>query len=128
MPIYVYQCADCEAQTEKRQGFADAPLTTCETCSGSLRRVLQPVGIIFKGSGWYSTDNRSSSAKKDSANGEAKTDSTSESAASSTAESKNGSADKSADKSAAASTTSTTSGTSGTSGSSTPAAASTAAS
>src|SRR5690348_3946608 len=96
MPIYVYQCADCEAQTEKRQGFADAPLTTCETCGGGLRRVLQPVGIIFKGSGWYSTDNRSNGAKKESANGETKTNGTTESAASSTAESKNGSADKSA--------------------------------
>src|SRR5947209_16326152 len=56
MPIYVYQCAECEGQTEKRQGFADAPLTTCEGCGGSLRRVLQPVGIVFKGSGFYVTD------------------------------------------------------------------------
>jgi putative FmdB family regulatory protein len=121
MPIYVYQCADCEAQTEKRQGFADAPLTTCETCGGGLRRVLQPVGIIFKGSGWYSTDNRSGGAKKDSANAETKTNGTTESAGSSTAESKNGTAENknsSADKSTAASSTNGSS-----SASSTPAAA-----
>jgi putative FmdB family regulatory protein len=56
MPIYVYRCAGCSAETEKRQGFSDAPLTTCETCGGSLRRVMTPVGVIFKGSGFYSTD------------------------------------------------------------------------
>ena len=58
MPIYVYRCADCDAETEKRQGFSDAPLTTCEACGGGLRRVLQPAGVIFKGSGFYSTDYR----------------------------------------------------------------------
>src|SRR5215210_9578457 len=73
MPIYVYQCADCDTQIEKRQGFADAPLTTCESCGGSVRRLLQPVGIIFKGSGFYSTDSRGgTNGKKDNANGEAK--------------------------------------------------------
>jgi putative FmdB family regulatory protein len=66
MPIYVYRCAQCGSETEVRQGFADAPLTTCADCSGELRRVLHPVGVIFKGSGFYSTDNRSS------ANGKAK--------------------------------------------------------
>jgi putative FmdB family regulatory protein len=70
MPIYVYRCADCDAETEKRQGFSDAPLTTCEACGGRVRRVLQPAGVIFKGSGFYSTDYRNGAkAKKDSADG-----------------------------------------------------------
>jgi putative FmdB family regulatory protein len=46
---------------EKRQSFSDAPLTDCETCGGTLRKVLQPASVIFKGSGFYSTDNRSNS-------------------------------------------------------------------
>src|SRR5690348_12017132 len=68
MPIYVYRCANCNGEIEKRQGFSDAPLTTCESCGGSLRRVLQPAGVIFKGSGWYSTDYRNgANGKKSSA-------------------------------------------------------------
>ncbi len=64
MPIYVYRCADCRAETEKRQSFSDAPLTSCEACGGSVRRVVHPVGVIFKGSGFYSTDNRNGSKSK----------------------------------------------------------------
>ncbi|HZS00403.1 MAG TPA: FmdB family zinc ribbon protein [Chloroflexota bacterium] len=93
MPIYVYQCADCDTQIEKRQGFADAPLTTCETCGGSVRRLLQPVGIIFKGSGFYSTDYRGgTNGKQDSTNGEAK--STSENGTTTASEAKKDSGDK----------------------------------
>ncbi|HEY7061335.1 MAG TPA: FmdB family zinc ribbon protein [Chloroflexota bacterium] len=66
MPIYVYRCANCSGEIEKRQGFSDAPLTTCESCGGSLRRVLQPAGVIFKGSGWYSTDYRNGANGKKS--------------------------------------------------------------
>jgi putative FmdB family regulatory protein len=70
MPIYVYRCADCKAETETRQSFSDAPLTTCETCGGAVRRVLQPAGVIFKGSGFYSTDYRNgASAKKSTTDG-----------------------------------------------------------
>jgi putative FmdB family regulatory protein len=73
MPIYVYRCADCNAEIEKRQGFSDAPLTMCEDCGGRLRRVLQPAGVIFKGSGFYSTDYRNGThgkkATADSADG-----------------------------------------------------------
>src|SRR3954454_23166301 len=111
MPIYVYQCADCDTQIEKRQGFADAPLTTCEQCGGSVRRVLQPVGIIFKGSGFYSTDSRSSSSngKKDGAAGEAKpassTESSGTSGGDSSGESKTGAGDKAAASTGANGTT-----------------------
>ena len=60
VPIYTYRCDACGAEIEKRQGFHDEPLTTCEACSGALRRVLHPVGIVFKGSGFYNTDSRKS--------------------------------------------------------------------
>ena len=72
MPIYVYRCDNCDTDVEKRQGFSEAPLTTCEVCAGSVRRVLQPVGVIFKGSGFYSTDYRGGAngkTKPDAADG-----------------------------------------------------------
>lgn len=56
MPTYVYRCQDCDTRTEAIQRMTEAPLTTCESCGGTLRRVLQPVGIVFKGSGFYVTD------------------------------------------------------------------------
>ena len=58
MPTYVYRCQECGAVIERRQSFQDPPLTQCEACAGQLRKVLQPVGIIFKGSGFYTTDHR----------------------------------------------------------------------
>jgi putative FmdB family regulatory protein len=51
-------CASCGNRLEAVQGFSDPPLTTCERCGGALRRVFHPAGILFKGSGFYSTDNR----------------------------------------------------------------------
>src|ERR1700716_2002237 len=62
VPIYTYTCTSCNEVVEKRQSFTDAPLTTCEQCGGTLRKVIHPVGIVFKGSGWYSTDSRASSS------------------------------------------------------------------
>jgi len=44
------------------QKFSDAPLETCEVCGGKLKRVFHPVGVVLKGSGFYSTDNRSGKA------------------------------------------------------------------
>lgn len=61
MPVYVYRCESCGSEFEKRQSFSDAPLTECESCHGRLQKVLQPAVVIYKGSGFYSTDNRSSS-------------------------------------------------------------------
>ena len=65
MPIYTYTCTACNDMIEKRQSFSDPPLTTCEQCGGTLRKVIHPVGIVFKGSGWYITDY----ARKDSSSG-----------------------------------------------------------
>src|SRR5437763_2988443 len=56
LPTYTYACNACGAEVERRQSFTEAPLTVCESCGGALRRVLHPVGVIFKGSGFYKTD------------------------------------------------------------------------
>jgi putative FmdB family regulatory protein len=62
MPTYVYACDTCGAQFEQFQSFKDEPLRTCLACAGAVRRVFQPVGIVFKGSGWYITDSRKASS------------------------------------------------------------------
>src|SRR5438445_6208248 len=72
VPTYTYTCTACNNHIEKRQSFTDPPLTTCDECGGTLRKIIHPVGIVFKGSGWYVTDSRSSSS---STNGPSKTDS-----------------------------------------------------
>lgn len=74
MPTYTYTCTSCNNHVEKRQSFTDPPLTTCEECGGTLRKNIHPVGIVFKGSGWYVTDSRSSTS---STNGPATSDSSS---------------------------------------------------
>ena len=58
MPIYAYKCTICEHRFETRQRFSDEPLTDCPVCHGSIRRVINQVGVVFKGSGFYVTDNR----------------------------------------------------------------------
>jgi putative FmdB family regulatory protein len=64
MPIYEYECEECKRRFEVFQHFSDEPVAACPECSGSVRRVIQPVGIIFKGSGFYVTDNRQLPAKE----------------------------------------------------------------
>src|SRR3954447_22679046 len=67
MPIYEYECKNCKTRFDKLQSMTADPLTVCENCGGGpIRRVLQPVGIIFKGSGWYINDSRKSSSSDDS--------------------------------------------------------------
>ena len=58
MPIYEYECRECRQRFEKLQSINDEPIRVCPNCGGETRRVLQPVGVIFKGSGWYITDSR----------------------------------------------------------------------
>lgn len=58
MPVYEYACTSCGERTEARQGFNDPPLENCPLCGGKLRKLYSPVGIVFKGSGFYSTDAR----------------------------------------------------------------------
>lgn len=62
MPIYEYACTSCGERTEAKQGFDDPPLEKCPHCGGGLRKLYSPVGIVFKGSGFYSTDQKGSKA------------------------------------------------------------------
>ncbi|MBP8975023.1 MAG: zinc ribbon domain-containing protein [Anaerolineae bacterium] len=62
MPLYTYECAVCGVRFDQRQRFSDAPLTECPECGGHVHRVPQPVGIVFKGSGWYAKDSKGASA------------------------------------------------------------------
>ncbi len=101
MPIYTYRCENCGVQFERWQSFNDQPLKRCPECNkNNLRKVITPAGIVFKGSGWYVTDNKSKSAGaakpapvKTEAKGEAKSETKSESkdstASTSTASSSN---------------------------------------
>jgi putative FmdB family regulatory protein len=58
MPTYQYRCTDCGHDLEAVQKFSDASLTECPNCGGSLRKVFNAVGVVFKGSGFYRTDSR----------------------------------------------------------------------
>ena len=97
MPTYQYTCTECGEPLETVQKFSDEPLTVCPACGGRLRKVFSPVGIVFKGSGFYRTDSRKSAtaaapAAKDNDKSPAESSSTSDSGSS------NGTADKPAAK------------------------------
>ncbi|MEV8636995.1 FmdB family zinc ribbon protein [Streptosporangium sp. NPDC051023] len=62
MPTYQYACSACGNEFDIVQKFSDDALTECPTCAGELRKVFSAVGIVFKGSGFYRTDSRSSSS------------------------------------------------------------------
>jgi putative FmdB family regulatory protein len=64
MPVYTYQCENCGVRFDQQQKFIDPPLTRCPECSKkTLRKVYTPVGIVFKGSGFYATDHKSPSGQ-----------------------------------------------------------------
>jgi putative FmdB family regulatory protein len=83
MPIYDYRCGSCGNRFDVRQGFSDDPSAVCPKCQGAAQRVLHPVGIVFKGSGWHSTDYRGKAG-----GGSSTSDSSSESKAESKTETK----------------------------------------
>ena len=62
MPTYVYECKDCGVKFERLQSYSDPTLRDCPECGGHVHRVIQPVGVIFKGSGFYVTDNKGKSS------------------------------------------------------------------
>ena len=64
MPIYEYRCDACGRTVEAFQKFSDPPLESCEACGGHLAKVLHPVAIHFKGSGFYTTDYGRGSGKR----------------------------------------------------------------
>jgi putative FmdB family regulatory protein len=69
MPVYTYRCENCGVQFERTQKFTDQPLTWCPECNKkSLHKVYTPVGIVFKGSGFYATDHRSPSGANNRSN------------------------------------------------------------
>lgn len=110
MPTYSYACTECDNRFDVVQAFTDDTLTTCEKCSGRLRKLFNSVGVVFKGSGFYRTDSRESSKKPASANGSSTKDSGSSeksgSSESSGSSDKSGSGEKSSDKSSSSSTAS----------------------
>lgn len=75
MPKYQYQCKDCGEALEVQQSFTDDALTVCPSCGGDLRKVFNAVGVVFKGSGFYKTDSRSSSSTTPSTSSSSSTDS-----------------------------------------------------
>jgi putative FmdB family regulatory protein len=64
VPTYQYSCTECGERIEAVQKFTDEPLQICSACGGKLRKVFSPVGIVFKGSGFYRNDSRSSGKDK----------------------------------------------------------------
>ena len=79
MPTYAYACRDCDPRFEAVQSFSDDSLTVCPECDGSLRKVFNSVGVVFKGAGFYRTDSRSSSTSSTPASASSDTSSTSSS-------------------------------------------------
>jgi putative FmdB family regulatory protein len=113
MPTYQYACTSCGERLEVVQKFSDDPLTECPACSGTLRKVFSAVGVVFKGSGFYKTDSRSS--KSSSSAGSSTDSGSSGDAASSTAgssgsDSTSSSSDAGGDKKASGSEKKTGSG------------------
>ena len=96
MPTYSYACTECDDRFDVVQAFTDDALTTCEKCSGRLRKLFNSVGVVFKGSGFYRTDSREDSKKsKSSSNGSSDAASSSGSSDKSASGEKSGSGDKS---------------------------------
>jgi putative FmdB family regulatory protein len=116
VPTYQYTCTECGEQVEVVQKFTDDPLTVCTACGGRLRKVFSPVGIVFKGSGFYRTDSR----KAPASDGPAKKDKEpagSKSSDSSSGSAKDSGSSGSSDKSSSSSDSSSSSSGSGSSGS-----------
>ncbi|WP_132288867.1 FmdB family zinc ribbon protein [Kribbella sp. VKM Ac-2568] len=110
MPTYQYQCTECGNSLEVRQSFTDDALTVCPSCDGTLRKVFNAVGVVFKGSGFYRTDSRSS--------GTSTVPAKSESASSSSSSSDSGSSSSGASSSNGSSSSGSSSGGSSSGGSS----------
>ncbi|MDL5202114.1 FmdB family zinc ribbon protein [Streptomyces sp. ALI-76-A] len=96
MPTYQYQCTECGEGLEAVQKFTDDALTECPNCQGRLKKVFSAVGIVFKGSGFYRNDSRSSSSSSSPASSSksASTTSASSSESKSTSDSKSSSDSK----------------------------------
>ena len=103
MPTYQYACTSCGERLEAVQKFSDDPLTECPACGGTLRKVFSPVGVVFKGSGFYKTDSRSSrssssSSSSSSSGGDSSTSTSADSSSSSSKSEDSGGTSSSTDK------------------------------
>jgi len=98
VPTYQYTCTDCGEPIEVLQKFTDDPLSVCAACGGRLRKVFSPVGIVFKGSGFYRTDSRNGSSSSTAAKDNAKDKQSSEPSSASSAASDKPADKKSSDK------------------------------
>ena len=98
MPTYQYTCTECGEPLEAVQKFSDEPLTVCPACGGRLRKVFSPVGIVFKGSGFYRTDSRKSATAAAPATKDKDKSPAESSSSTSDSGSSNGTADKAAAK------------------------------
>jgi putative FmdB family regulatory protein len=107
VPTYQYVCTECGGQLEAVQRFTDDPLTVHEACGGRLRKVFSPVGIVFKGSGFYRTDSRKGSSASAPASSSSSPASSDSSSSSSSSGEKTGSATSSSASSASSSSGST---------------------
>ncbi len=91
MPIYEYECKNCNNRFEKLQPVTADPIKVCPNCGEeSVRRVLHPVGIIFKGSGWYVTDTRKAPPSETSSEGSSSSGKSSEGKSSESKDSSSG--------------------------------------
>ena len=88
MPTYQYACTECGHDFEQFQSFSDDALTECPECHGKLRKVFNAVGVVFKGSGFYRTDNRASGSTSTSGSGDSASTTKSESPSATKAEAK----------------------------------------
>ena len=106
MPTYQYRCSECGHAFEQVQSFSDDALTVCPECNGVLRKVFNSVGVVFKGSGFYKTDSRSSTTATTPAASSTSSDAGSSSSSSSTSSSDSSSKSTSASSSSSSSSTS----------------------
>ena len=79
MPLYEYQCQQCQERVEIIQKFSDPPYEHCPKCGGEMKKLFSSPAIQFKGSGFYKTDYASASSSKSDGKSESKNDSKSES-------------------------------------------------
>lgn len=108
MPTYQYRCVDCGSELETVQKFSDPSLTECPECEGTLRKVYSAVGVVFKGSGFYATDNRTK-GKTAAATAASSSSSDKSSGSEKSSSEKSSSSDKSGSSSASSSSASTSS-------------------
>ncbi len=117
MPTYAYACTDCGHHFEIKQSFSEDSLTVCPTCEGRLRKLFNAVGVVFKGSGFYRTDSRTS-GKGSSSSSAGSSSSTGSSSAGSSSAGSSGSSGAKVPAGASAGSGASSSGSSGTSSSS----------